>query len=398
MKGRNFFQNSNNYYGRYHRVDGLNVGSPIYYKGYKIGSVRKIEFDPKNSSEFLVTFSLTKELPITNRTVAQLYSMDLMGSKAIQFINSDGFIFHDAEELHPGDTLKTSIMGDLKDQVSTEVLPLKDKVENLIVKLDTVLTNISSLFTAENKSNLNLAIKHFYSTVASLERSAYMIQYELSDGGSINQSLINIEDFTAQLKMQGEVIDDITSNFKDFTGQLNDANFEGIVSKLDSTLFYFNNLLEKASSGEGSIGLLMEDETLYHNLTDASANLDRLLANMRHHPNRYVNFSAVNFGRKVYMNPDEKTAQEQGIVYKVKVAESSNPLVELKNKKITEQLMVKEDYDGKNFVYSVGETHSYNEALAIMDKIYDSFPNAAVIALQNGKQLSLKKALKKSEP
>ena len=202
LKGRNFFQNSSYYYGRYSRVEGLNVGSPIYYKGFKIGSVRKIEFDSKNINEFLVTFSLTKSLPITNRTVAQLYSVDLMGSKAIQFINNDGFIFHNENELFPGDTLRTSIMGDLKDQVSTEVFPLKDKVENLIVKLDSVLTNIGGLFTAENRENLNLSIKSFHRTVSSLESSALILQNELSYGGSIHESLENIEYFTASLKEQ----------------------------------------------------------------------------------------------------------------------------------------------------------------------------------------------------
>ena len=189
----------------------------------------------------------------------------------------------------------------------------------------------------------------------------------------------------------------ITSNFNGFTEQLSEVEIAGIVSKLDSTLFYVNNLLDKAVSGEGALGLLMKDETLYYNLTDAAANLDRLLASIRHHPDRYLNFSAVNFGRKVYLSTDEKTAKEQGIVFKVKIAESKKPIDGLKNKTIKENLLVFEDYDGKNYIYTVYETHSYSEALIVMDKIYDLYPNSTVIALQSGKYIDLKKALKKSK-
>jgi len=395
MKGRNFFQNSNNYYGRYSRVEGLNVGSPIYYKGFKIGTVRKIDFESGQPNEFLVTFSLTKTLPITNKTVAQLYSVDLMGSKAIQFINSEGFIFHNSVELAPGDTLRTSIMGDLKDQVSTEVLPLKDKVENLIVRFDSVLTNIGGIFTHDNKENLNKSIKSFYATFASLEKSAMMLQATLSQGGELHSSFENIESFTEGLNMQNENLMGITTNFKNFSAKLNEADVEGIIASMDSAVININQTLEKINSQDGTIGLLLDDKTLYLNLNDAAANMDRLLADIRHNPERYINFSAVNLGKKMYIYPDANSAKNQGIIFKVKISESKIPINSLKNKELIDDLIIREDYDGKKYVYTVGETHSYEEALKISNKIYNLYPSATIIALQKGAQITLNKALKK---
>lgn len=397
LKGRNFFLKSTNYFGIYSHVEGLNEGSPIFYRGFKIGTVRKIELNLKNQNEFVVTFHLTKQLPISNKTVAQLYSVDLLGSKAIQFLNIGDFNVDGTIDLVPGDTLKTSVMGALLDQVSTEVLPLKDKVENLIISLDSVLTNIGAIFTHENKEVINKAIKSFYHTVTALENSVLAIQSSLNSGGNLKKSFENLEDFTLALKDQTGNLNEITTNFKEFSAQLKDVDIAEIVSNMDSVILNINNLLDKVSSGEGSLGMFMEDKTLYLNLTDAAANLDRLMMDIRHHPDRYVNFSAINIGKKVYLTPDEQSAEKQGIVFKVKIAESNTPSSELKNKTVLNNMNVFEDYDGKKYVYSVGETHSYSEAQRLADQLYKTYPSATIIALQNGNPIKLNKALKKTK-
>ena len=60
-----------------------------------------------------------------------------------------------------------------------------------------------------------------------------------------------------------------------------------------------NNLKEgseKINSKSGSLGLLLNDKTLYDNLTSTSNKINILLDDIRVHPKRYVNFSI--FGRK----------------------------------------------------------------------------------------------------
>ncbi|MFR8224965.1 MAG: hypothetical protein ACLU9X_11030 [Alistipes shahii] len=56
-----------------------------------------------------------------------------------------------------------------------------------------------------------------------------------------------------------------------------------------------NGLLAKVEAGEGTVGKLMNDPALYDSLTEASANLASLLANLEQYPGRYVHFSL--FGR-----------------------------------------------------------------------------------------------------
>lgn len=389
LKGTNILLSGDTYYGVYSRVDGLNQGSPIYYKGFKVGSVREIKMHPTQQGLFLISFFINEPVQLNENTIAQIYSLDLMGSKGVQLIETPG-----TRLLKPGDTLRTSVMGDLVDQVSMEVLPLKEKTERLIVKLDSVLTDIGSVFSVENRKNLEYSIKGLHHTMANVALISEKLNHALDDNGSIGMSLSNLEAFSNALQMQRANLDIITANLAGFAVQLNQSDISGLMSSADSTLIVLNDLIEKATKGDGSLGMLLSDQSLYLNMQDATANLDRLLADIRHNPERYLHFSAVNFGRRIYVNTDESLAEEKGITFKVKVAQSNTPL-EIRNTIVLDDKVVFEDYNGKSYVYTVGETRSYPEILKLNDRLLPIFPEANIIALKDGKPIRLKSALRK---
>ena len=71
---------------------------------------------------------------------------------------------------------------------------------------------------------------------------------------------------------------------------------EGTMAKVNTTLDHMNSLTAKLNSNEGSLGLLMNDASLYNNLNSTMRSADSLLVNLKAHPKRYVHFSL--FGRK----------------------------------------------------------------------------------------------------
>ena len=56
--------------------------------------------------------------------------------------------------------------------------------------------------------------------------------------------------------------------------------------------------MEKIEHGEGSLGLLVNDEQLYNDLTHAVKDLDYLLMDVRTNPKRFVRFSVFGGGDK----------------------------------------------------------------------------------------------------
>ncbi|MGQ1946467.1 MlaD family protein [Geofilum sp. OHC36d9] len=390
MKGRNLLLKGDRYYAVYSQVVGLNEGGPVYYKGFKVGSVQSIELHPVQKRRFLISFILTEDLPLPANTIAQLYSVDLMGSKAIQLQEGDSEAL-----LVPGDTLKTNVMGDLIDQMGMEVLPLKDKAERLLVRLDTVMTNIGEVFSDRNKKSLDMAIYDFTITMQNIQEMTSKLNQSLEPNGEITKSLENIQSFTGTLSQQADALSATMQNLEAITNGLRKADMQGLVTQADSTLATVQTVLSLVAEGEGSAGLLLNDPKLYYNLTDASANLDRLLADVRHNPERYVSFSAINLGRKIYVNADEDLADKKDIVFKIKIDQSQKPLDDLRNKIVLGEYPVFEDTNGQQYIYTVGETNSYSKALFLLDKLLPEYPSASLLAFRKGQPIKVKKALRK---
>lgn len=386
LKGKNIFNSGDLYYGVYSRVDGLTEASPIHYHGYKVGSVMEIQFYPEREDRFVVVFSLNKEMPLNENTFAQIYSFDLMGAKAVRFVDKGAGAL-----LMPGDTLKTDIEGGL----TAELAPIKNKVENLVVRMDSTLNSLSGVFSNQNNESLEEGMKSFREMMRNLEQTTATVNASLGNGGVLNSTLANIDSVTGELASQQDNIAATMENVAGFSNQLSKVRIDSLAAGIDSSLTLVNTLLRQAQEGEGSLGLLLSDEGLYYNLMDASANLDRLLADIRHNPERYISFSAVDLGKDVYLNVSDERAEQQGIVYKVEIARSNEPL-DIKNQMVKENYRIFEDTDGKKYTYTIGNSSSYVEIKGIRDELIHQFPDAEVVAFKDGKAIRLIKALRQT--
>jgi phospholipid/cholesterol/gamma-HCH transport system substrate-binding protein len=76
------------------------------------------------------------------------------------------------------------------------------------------------------------------------------------------------------------------------------------LEKAQTTLDNLNaNLSEGLKAGEGTMGKLMHDDSLYIYLSNTARDLDRLFVDLEENPRRYVQFSV--FGKK------DKSAKEE---------------------------------------------------------------------------------------
>ncbi|MBS2099255.1 MlaD family protein [Carboxylicivirga linearis] len=389
LKGRDILKVGDFYYGSYARIDGLTNASPLYYKGFKVGYVRDIDFHPTIPNRFLVTFELKKNVPLPIDSKAQIYSLDLMGTKGVQLIpgKSD-------ELLAYGDTLQTSVMGDLKDQVSMEVLPLKDKAERLIVQLDSVFTNLGDIVDEENRTNIKETMKSFRKSMKSFQTISSRLSEELSEGGEMSNVIKRTDSVMMMLTAQGPYIDTVFQSMAGFSQQLENAQIDESLQELKKTLGNTSELLATINEGDGSLGLLLTDKELYYSLTEVSASLNRLLIDVRHNPKRYVSFSAIDLGKNVTVS--DGSYGITGIVFQVQLKESKKPL-QMDSVILDGKYNVFEDYRKSKYYYSVGQSRSFDEIEKVYDEVKDFYDEAKIVAFENGESLSLRKAKKRSK-
>jgi phospholipid/cholesterol/gamma-HCH transport system substrate-binding protein len=79
-------------------------------------------------------------------------------------------------------------------------------------------------------------------------------------------------------------VDSTVQNLKTTT-----ANMSALSDNLERATDHLDAILVKVDSGNGTVGKLLNDPGLYTQLQSTLARLDSLAADLRKHPNRYVN-------------------------------------------------------------------------------------------------------------
>jgi phospholipid/cholesterol/gamma-HCH transport system substrate-binding protein len=286
LKGKDIFSSRNNYYAIYNNVDGLVASNAVLMNGYKIGIVSHIDFMKDHSGRLLVTLLLNNKVYIAKNSVARIFNMDLIGSKALRIDMGNS-----AEMLKDGDTLKTDLEKSLAQQLGQQVVPLRDKAENLIVSIDSVVGQLHRLLMDTITSNhIKDGIEHINHSLASIDNLVG------SEQGKFYKMIANLESITSTLKANDEKISSILNNIDQVSDTLAAIQFAKVINHADEVLIQTNTLLEKINKGEGSLGKLANDEQLYNHLDSTAKDLDDLFKDLKANPKRYVHFSV--FGKK----------------------------------------------------------------------------------------------------
>ncbi len=296
LKGRTMFKTGNFIYAEYPDAKGLMVSNPVYINGFTVGSVYEIENTDANLKTIHVAIKLKGNYNIPTNSVASIASNPLgTPSIEIKLGNSTSF-------LKSGDKINTVNDAGLLGELTNKIGPVADQLRVTTHTLDSVLRNINSVFDVTAKNNLQSVIANMNRTTASLMNSSVSLQAMLNaQSGSIAKSMDNLNSFTKNLSDNNEKITGTLNNLEKTTGNLSKADIEGSVNKLKAAIDKVNGLIEKASSKDGSLGLLMTDKTFYNNLTNTVRSANILLDDLRTHPKRYVNISV--FGKKDKSGP-----------------------------------------------------------------------------------------------
>ncbi len=284
LKGKNVLKRTDVYYAIYDDVAGLKMSGSVILSGFKVGMINNIEFVEGRYDKVIVAFIVNSTFDIPKNSIAQIYSNDIMGNKVIRIIPSN-----EAEFYQYGDTLKSSIDPDMIAKIQDQISPLVETTKNTILGIDTLVTSINRVLDPGTQEKLQ-------STLANLESTTASISKQLSPGGKLDKTFTSLQAFALMLDNNKEKLSSAFANLESITDSVANSNLTQTIANINSTFAQSQLLLEKINNGEGSLGLMATNDSLYNNLVTASANLSSLLGDMNQHPKRYVHFSV--FGKK----------------------------------------------------------------------------------------------------
>ena len=285
LKGKDLFNNSAFYYTVYDKIGGLAESSPVEINGYKVGVVQSIDFIDAESGRLLVAFSVSKEFKLPKNTFAEIVPISLLGGMKVQFIYGNG-----PGTYSDGDTIPGRLAESLMDKVETELLPVKDKITNLIIVLDSVISSVNEVMNADFKKDLGGTLSNLNSTSESLNKIIGSKEQELK------ATLDNINKFSRMLSENSEKMSSTFSNIEAITDTLAAADLYTSVLNLKSSLEKAALLIDNMNNGKGTAGQFLTNDSLYSNLTSSLESLNVLLQDMKANPKKYVHFSI--FGKK----------------------------------------------------------------------------------------------------
>ena len=294
LKGINVMNNGRVFYAYYDNVSGLTEGNSVTVKGYKIGTITKINFDLEKENLLKVTLHVENGINIPLNTIAKIMSTDLMGTKGISLSLGDTSVMSVS-----GSELASSIESSLQDEVNAQILPLKNKTEQLIGSIDSVMTVITSVLNKDARESLTKSLVSLDHTFSTLSETMLVVDKMVNENEkNISTIMTNFTSISSNLNASNEEIKNIISNFSSISDSLAKADILSTLSSIDK-------ITSKINNSEGSLGQLVNDKELYNNLKDASQELDELIADMKLHPERYLTFSILSTP-KPYIEPKKE--------------------------------------------------------------------------------------------
>lgn len=282
------------FYAVYQKVEGLNQSSPVLINGVKVGVVQEIYFHPDNSGRVVVRMVLDDtEFKIPRNTIAAITSSDLLGSKAMELVLGDELQNY-AED---GDTLIAEINASFTDEINKTVEPIKARAITLLTEIDSVLLIIKGVFNEETQNDITESIENLRKTIVNIESTTADIDTLVTTETSrIRQILDNVNSISKNIKDNNENITTILSNLSAVSDTLARAQIASTINNANKVLAETSEIMDKINRGEGTMGMLINNDSLYNSLNAATVELDKLFEDMRKNPGNYVHFSI--FGRK----------------------------------------------------------------------------------------------------
>lgn len=294
LKGNSIFQTERIFYAVYDNVDGLTKARPINLNGLQIGRVKDIFLNPQASNQVIVKMIIDNDVDLPLDTKAEIYSQDFIGGKSVQLIPGKS-----TDLALTGDTLRSKIELTIKEAVNAQVAPLRAKAEDMIGSIDTVLTLVQGFLNEETRNTFLTAFSSIKNSFTLLENTLLVVNSSVTETQVDFEAIMaNVASITENLKKNGENFDTIFSNFSSLSDSLSRIEFTKTFASLNATLSMTEEMLNKVNSGDGTLGMLVNDTALYYNLERSTEQLNKLLLDVKYNPKRYVHFSVFGGGKE----------------------------------------------------------------------------------------------------
>ena len=301
MKGAGFGTEEKVVYARVFEAGQLLKGGVVKLRGVPIGRVDEIALE-KRSQGVLITMSIAADVPLPEDPVALLSPESMFGDWQVQIFPRAAFPHYVYAEAPDPDVIPGYSLPDI-----SQLTAVASEIAGNLARLS---ARFEEAFTQETAANVRDAIENIQRVS---EQLTTLIAAQSKNADEVATSL------AATSEALGDAAETARRAFAEFEAALGGGKLAGIVSNVertsanadslsrillnttedlrvaaataDTTFRAIGAIAETVQRGEGTLGRLVRDTSMYFNLLETNEEVQALLRDLRANPRRYINLT-----------------------------------------------------------------------------------------------------------
>ena len=282
FKGVSAFGKKTYYYAVFENTGGLQESNAVMLNGYKIGQVTKISMLSDNPVRLCAELMITEPVNIPKDSKVQVAPKDLLGGTVVNILFGCETAY-----LQPKDTMSTYVVPQMTDGIDG----LKAQLSSILTSVDTIALSLKDVLSPDGGAS------DLKGTLANLEETTSNLNSILGNNkDKVGKLVANLEQFSNTLQAAGPQLETIVGNLDKISDSVAKANVTQLINDAQRTIGDVQVVVDNMKRGEGTLGQLVTNDTLYSNLENSLHSLDELLKDLKANPKKYINVTV--FGKK----------------------------------------------------------------------------------------------------
>jgi phospholipid/cholesterol/gamma-HCH transport system substrate-binding protein len=284
----------------FERIEGLETGAPVTLSGVRIGAVDSIMFPPEPENGYVIVRIWVEQSAaerVRTDSIMQIHSMGLLGDKFVALTPGTA-----AAPPATPDTVLASInpidyeailQREGTDDLIANVMAISGSLRAILASIETGHGLVSELVRGEDANepqhrltleSIQITLDHVDKLSVALSqvmdrvnRGQGLVGAMLSDQTNGKQFLDNIGQTTTKIRETSARMDSLIARFDKANGILpqlmeNKEFADDVLPNLRQSSRDLKDILQKINSRRGTAGMLVNDPTLYNQLTGFMGN------------------------------------------------------------------------------------------------------------------------------
>lgn len=260
---------------QFDEAGGLVPGNPVRMKGVTVGSVESVRLDQETQS-VRVRLQIEDNVRIPQDSYARVTGFSGLGGVRISIEPGP----RDNPPLPPGSTISGPPEGSVLERLTDQAPEIASEADSLLRNTNTTITELNQQLQ-NPQSDLRRTLASLRGLTNDLE------EVTEAEKANIQALLQNLQVISSDLRTfmgeNGDSLDVAVHRLNRSLDRLNRglASFEQTSATLDT-------LTRKMNSGDGTMGRLVNDPSLYTKLDSAATQTNHLLRDIQENPSRYL--------------------------------------------------------------------------------------------------------------